>query len=104
MTFRMTFRNPLLRLLVGPVDATYGIADRSLKRYEGISNLQTADGKSLDVQIDFPLMTELSPDSGPTPIVVPGVRGDEGRTILQCLEQLGDLEDRTGSPGAGSIG
>jgi hypothetical protein len=55
MTFKMSFRNPLVRLLAGSVKVTYHRDLKILMRYEGLSNIRDANGDNHEVRIDFPL-------------------------------------------------
>jgi hypothetical protein len=55
VTFRMRFKNPLLKLLAGPIDVTYHRDERFLMRYEGLSNVRDSRGNNYTVRIDFPI-------------------------------------------------
>jgi hypothetical protein len=55
VSFKMSFRNALVRLFVGSVQVTYHRDHRVLLRYEGLSNIRDAGGDNHDVRIDFPL-------------------------------------------------
>ena len=60
VTFRMRFKNPLLRLVAGPIDVTYHRAERFLMRYEGLSNVSDPRGNNHTVRIDFPIAERRS--------------------------------------------
>lgn len=55
VTFRMSFKNALARLLAGGVKVTYHRDRGILLRYEGLSNIRDIDGENHEVRIDFPL-------------------------------------------------
>lgn len=46
-------KNPLARLLVDPIRVTYNASTRRILRYEGISNINDARGKSLKVRMTY---------------------------------------------------
>ncbi len=54
VTFRMSPRTWLLRMLVAPIDVSYDKANRRLLRYDGLSNLHNQRLKNFKVTIEFP--------------------------------------------------
>lgn len=60
VTFRMRFKNPLLRLVAGHIDVTYHREERFLMRYEGLSNVRDVRGNNYTVRIDFPIAERRS--------------------------------------------
>ena len=52
--FEMTAANPLFRLLLTPIKVGYYQDSKQLAYYRGISNLLDKDGKSFDIEIEFP--------------------------------------------------
>lgn len=54
-TFQMQPASMLLRVLAEPVQLTYRAKDRTLMRYEGVSNIRTPDGKrQYRARVEFP--------------------------------------------------
>lgn len=54
VTFRMEPKSAVLRLFAEPIDVTYDVNDRALKRYLGVSNIKNRRGENLNVRVDFP--------------------------------------------------
>ena len=65
--FVWSFANPLLRLIVGPIDVFYHQEHRFLMRYEGMSNISDPNGENHKVRIDFPLGERSDWNAGPRP-------------------------------------
>jgi len=54
VTFRMSPRSWLVRMLVAPIDVSYSKSDKRLLSYRGLSNLHNDRLKNFKVSIEFP--------------------------------------------------
>jgi hypothetical protein len=55
VTFRMGFKNSLLKLLADPIHITCHRDERFLMRYEGLFKVRNSRGNDYTVRIDFPI-------------------------------------------------
>ena len=71
VTFRMSARSWLVRVLVAPIDVSYSKSDKRLVQYRGLSNLHNERLKNFKVVIEFPMQQysrEMVEELAETPV------------------------------------
>lgn len=66
-TFEMAVDSALLRFFAPAITVVYSMRDRTLLKYDGVSNMRNDSGENLDVEIRFdPSRTAVNPASRPS--------------------------------------
>lgn len=60
----------LLGMLADPIDLTYSLTERRLKRFQGVSNIRSASGEALNVDIQYDYESESNEPASLGPVLI----------------------------------
>ncbi|WP_101758980.1 hypothetical protein [Oceanicoccus sp. KOV_DT_Chl] len=66
--FEINSANWFIRLILDPIEISYDLETKKLRRFRGLANLSGADGQALKVDIQYCYLVEATKDS-PCPVV-----------------------------------